>query len=106
MNNIYTVRRLGRISDDFLTPDAWNSANILTKFIYPWETATPPPMKFRALHDNTSLHCLFEINDQDIQVYSDRNEKVEVIYGDRVEMFFRQDEMLTPYYCLEIDPLG
>ena len=31
---------------------------------------------------------------------------MEAAYSDRVEIFFRQDNLLSPYYCLEMDPIG
>ena len=31
---------------------------------------------------------------------------MEVVDSDRVEIFFRRDEQLDPYYCLELDPLS
>ncbi len=31
---------------------------------------------------------------------------MEVVDSDRVEIFFRSDDRLDPYYCLEMDPLG
>jgi len=39
-------------------------------------------------------------------MYVDKNEKREVVHGDRVEMFLAADDQLNTYYCLEIDPLG
>jgi hypothetical protein len=31
---------------------------------------------------------------------------MEVVDSDRVEIFFKSDDRLDPYYCLEMDPLG
>ena len=39
-------------------------------------------------------------------VYVETNHKLEVIHSERVEIFFRSDEKLNPYYCLEMDPNG
>lgn len=44
---------------------------------------------------DTKLH----IDEKDDSVDSIRN-------SDRVELFFRTDESLNPYYCLEIDPIS
>jgi hypothetical protein len=35
-----------------------------------------------------------------------KNDKLEVVNSERVEIFFRKDEALTPYYGLELDANG
>ncbi|HTE34512.1 MAG TPA: carbohydrate-binding family 9-like protein [Chryseolinea sp.] len=104
----YTVHRIhssitltGK-GDDAL----WKSAPLLSDFSYPWENGIPPSTRFKALHDDDWLYCLFEVEDSRIHVLTDKNEKWEVASSDRVEIFFRTDQRLTPYYCLEIDPTG
>jgi hypothetical protein len=39
-------------------------------------------------------------------VYVAKNAKPEILQSDRVEIFFRKDERMNPYYCLEVDPLA
>lgn len=99
------------ISDETLVgPDIhsalWNNAFSLSDFAFPWDDGPTPAMTFRALYDQDWLYCLFNVQDSDVRVYVNKNEKAEVIYSDRVEMFFRQNGQLNPYYCLEIDPLA
>lgn len=76
----------------------------LSDFGYPWENETAPAMTFHACYDEHWLYCLFQVTDKNAQVYVNKNHKSEVLHSDRVEIFFRQDEKMNPYYCLEIDP--
>jgi hypothetical protein len=84
----------------------WKKANQLTDFTYPWETEKPSPTLFKALHNNEWLYCLYEVDDADIKLYVDTNEKHEAVRSDRAEIFFKKDDRMSPYYCLEIDPLA
>ena len=84
----------------------WKRAHVLTDFNYPWNTGQPRPIKFRALHNDAWLYCLFDVEDHDINIREKSNHKSEVASSTRAEIFFRANERLTPYYCLEIDPLG
>lgn len=84
----------------------WRKAVLLDDFVYPWEDERPHPTRFRALHHNDWLYCLFEVTDPDVNIFRERDDKWEVAASSRAEIFFRIDEKLTPYYCLEIDPLG
>jgi hypothetical protein len=84
----------------------WQKANKLTEFEYPWENKRSSTTSFKALHNKTWLYCLFEVQDPDVNVYVVKNDKLEAINSDRVEIFFRQDNRLTPYYCLELDANG
>jgi hypothetical protein len=84
----------------------WEKANKLTEFEYPWENKRSTTTSFKALHNKNWLYCLFEVQDPDIKVYVVKNDKLEAVNSDRVEIFFRKDERLTPYYCLELDANG
>lgn len=86
--------------------DRWTKANVLSDFVYPWEKETPRPTKFRALHDDEWLYCLFEVTDDKINIHQETGHKSDVVSSSRAEIFFKIDDRLAPYYCLEIDPLG
>ena len=88
--------------DDLL----WGKAVVLSDFSYPWEMEKPRPTKFRALHNDDWLYCLFEVTDPDVNIRQETNYKYEVASSSRAEIFFKIDDQLHPYYCLEIDPLG
>ena len=85
----------------------WKNANELTDFIYPWEKEKPPFTLFRALHSKDWLYLLYNVKDEMVNIYVKDNDKRDVAYSDRVEIFFKQDDLLEkPYYGLELDPAG
>jgi hypothetical protein len=84
----------------------WETVTALTDFSYPWEKEEAPSTVFKSTHDNKWLYCNFRITDKDIRVFVKTNIKEEVLHGDRVELFFKRDEKMDEYYCLEIDPCG
>ncbi|MEO5977773.1 MAG: carbohydrate-binding family 9-like protein [Chryseolinea sp.] len=85
---------------------AWDRAAGLTSFSYPWDSGEPPSTMFKALHSKDWIFFQYAVKDDNIQILVNVNDKIEVIGSDRVEIFFRTDDKLAPYYCLEIDPLG
>jgi hypothetical protein len=84
----------------------WNEASVLTGFSYPWSVQPPPVMSFRALWDEQCFYFRFDVETTRYHTYVHDNNKMEVVDSDRVEIFFRSDDRLDPYYCLEVDPLG
>lgn len=84
----------------------WATALVLNDFRYPWESEAAPRTSFRALHNDRWLYCLFDVEDHDVYIFRDRNVKTEVASSCRAEIFFRIDEKLSPYYCLEMDAAG
>jgi hypothetical protein len=79
---------------------------VLTDFCYPWSVQPPPVMSFRSLWDDERFYFRFDVKSTDVRTYSKDNHKMEVVDSDRVEIFFRSNERLDPYYCLEMDPHG
>jgi len=86
--------------------ELWKSANELTDFTYPWESGVAPATKFKALHNSKWLYCLFTVEDSNIHVFVESNEKREAVFSDRVEIFLRKDSSMNPYYGLELDANG
>lgn len=84
----------------------WNEAVALADFNFPWEDSSAPVLEFKAVHDTEWLYCFFNVIDKDVSVYSSTNQKNEVLYGDRVEIFLSPDRLLSTYYALEIDYLA
>jgi hypothetical protein len=84
----------------------WQTAIELSDFIYPWENEKPPLTSFKALHNKDWLYCVFRVEDDNINLFVNKNVKSEVASSDRVEIFFKIDDRLSPYYGLEMDPLG
>jgi hypothetical protein len=82
---------------------AWNKAEVLTQFLSPWDTAEPSKIEFRALWDGVNFFFCFTVFDSKIHIDT-KNDSVDSINNsDRVELFFRPDDSLNPYYCLEMD---
>ena len=92
----------------FKTKDSldWNQAKILSSFSYPWSDKAAPVMSFRALWDDARFYFRFDVETRYALTYINDNNKMEVVDSDRVEIFFRCDDRLDPYYCLEMDPLA
>lgn len=84
----------------------WKRAHILSDFHYPWEKDAPLPTRFKALHSDEWLYVLFEVEDPDVFIMKEKDHKSGVAGSSRVEIFFKRDDQMNPYYCLEIDPLG
>lgn len=84
----------------------WKKAIALTDFSFPWENEAAASLSFKALHTTDWFYGLFTVTDTNTSVFRDNDDKREVINSDRVELFMRINEKMTPYYCLELDPLG
>ncbi len=84
----------------------WNEANSLTDFSSPWDTQPVKKIEFKALHNAEKIFFQFKVHDHQVHIHSSENRKNSIDNSDRVELFFRSDSSLNPYYCLEIDPLG
>lgn len=82
---------------------AWEQANVLTDFMYPWDSVSAPPTSFSALWDGQWLYCLYRVTDDSVILSVKKNDKIEVGESDRVEIFLTTDSTLSPYYCLEMD---
>jgi len=84
----------------------WKKSTALSAFMYPWDNENPPATIFRALYDRKYIYFRFDVIDTDIYVEKKPNGKMAVLNSDRVEIFFRSDKDMNPYFCLEMDPLG
>jgi hypothetical protein len=84
----------------------WEQANSLIDFSSPWDNKPFNNMEFKALHDNQNIYFRFEVSDKSFHIHSSDDKNDSINNSDRVELFFRSDDNLNPYYCLEIDPTG
>jgi len=84
----------------------WKEAHELSSFFYPWEKDKAPFTSFKALHNDGWLYCVFTATDENIFTYVERKDKTDALKSDRVEIFFKQEDNTSPYYCLEMDPLA
>lgn len=81
----------------------WEKAEILRDFISPWDSAEPAKIELRALWDHDRLYFLYKVYDDTIYIDKTDDSVESIGKSDRVEIFFRKDASLSPYYCLEID---
>lgn len=93
-------------NDPVLTPSFWEKANCLTDFCSPWKTDSFSKIEFKALHDRENFYFNFRVFDTDVYIDQKDNSFASIGNSDRVELFFRTNESLNPYYCLEIDTSG
>ncbi|MDQ1164953.1 carbohydrate-binding family 9-like protein [Flavobacterium sp. SORGH_AS_0622] len=89
---------------EILDPLFWKKANCLTDFSSPWKTETFSKIEFRALWDQQNFYFHFRVFDTGVYIDTKDNSVDSICNSDRVELFFRQNDAIDPYYCLEIDP--
>ena len=84
----------------------WDDANSLTDFSSPWDKEPIKKIEFKAVHNSEKIFFQFKVDDNKVHIHPlvDINDSIN--NSDRVELFFRSDASLNPYYCLEIDPLA
>ena len=82
----------------------WDKALSNNNFDYHWKEHQPLKTEFKALYSNTHLYFYYRVLDNKIHIDNNENLVDGVNNSDRVEIFFRTDKNLNPYYCLEIDP--
>ena len=83
---------------------AWQKANIVTDFTSPWNSEKVRKIEFKALWDAEKLYFLFKVYDDKVHIDTTDSSIESIGNSDRVELFFRTNEDMNPYYCLEIDP--
>ncbi|MEY3499852.1 MAG: hypothetical protein RL308_1521 [Bacteroidota bacterium] len=82
----------------------WDKANILLDFCSPWDSDEIKKIEFKALWSKDTFFFRFKVNDSEIHIDTTDNYIDSINNSDRVELFFRTNDSLDPYYCLEIDP--
>lgn len=105
----YYVKRLTENKGgdgESLPPAAWQQADVLSDFSFPWTQAKAPETLFRALWDDENFYFRYEVVDEDVVLGQGANSKEKVLGSDRVEIFFTTGDELNPYYGLEMDPRG
>ena len=104
----YQVKKIDRpieISGQGSDP-LWKNANNLTDFSYPWRTETAPQTSLKALWTDTHFYFLYRATDPDIILKERGMGERDAVESDRVEIFFKADDKMNPYYALEMDALG
>lgn len=109
MEKSYLVKKISRQTENkgaFLSNTDWENAIKLVDFQLPWQDKQDRGTEFMALHDADNLYLRYVVLDGNILTYRRTDRKMEVVLGDRIEIFLAADTALDQYYCLEIDPNG
>ena len=83
---------------------AWDKAQPLTDFTFPWRADAAPATEFRALWDRDALYFRYVLEDQHLAIGTDPDRAV--LDSDRAEIFLAKDLQLSGYYTMEVDPKG
>ncbi len=104
----YTVKKINQTIEitGKGTDNTWQKANELTDFSYPWRKETAPQTSFKALYNETHLYFLYRATDPDIITKERGLGERDAVDSDRVEIFFKANDEMNPYYALEMDALG
>jgi hypothetical protein len=100
---VILIEKNSKLDSKILDSILWERANCLTDFSSPWKKDPVSKIEFRALHDLESLYFNFRVFDTDIYIDQKDNSVESIGNSDRVELFFRTNDFLNPYYCLEMD---
>ncbi|WP_064609481.1 CBM9 family sugar-binding protein [Photobacterium sp. J15] len=103
-NSQYMIRFAQQVPviDGNGTDAAWNNAQPLTDFTFPWRADAAPDTEFRALWDRDALYFRYVLEDQNLAVGTDPERAV--LDSDRAEIFLAKNPQLSSYYTMEIDP--
>ncbi|WP_341221176.1 carbohydrate-binding family 9-like protein [Polaribacter atrinae] len=93
------------ISGDGNNP-IWKEADSLTNFISPWDDKPVKKIEFKAVHNSENIFFQFIVEDHQTHIHPSIDKDESINNSDRVELFFRSDASLDPYYCLEMDTTG
>ncbi|MGI9543380.1 MAG: sugar-binding protein, partial [Cyclobacteriaceae bacterium] len=74
------------------TDPAWNNAEVLTDFTYPWRDEVAPSTTFKGLWDDTYFYFLYRAVDPDIVTKERGLGERDAVDSDRVEIFFKADD--------------
>ncbi|WP_166385965.1 carbohydrate-binding family 9-like protein [Polaribacter sp. 11A2H] len=84
----------------------WNKADSLIDFTSPWNGNVIKKTTFKAVYNSEKIFFQFIVNDSLRHLHLSENKNDSINVSDRVELFFRSDASIDPYYCLEIDTAG
>ncbi len=94
-----TEKEFNQISDAYF----FEKANCMSDFCSPWDNNPFSKIEFRALWNTDHLFFNFTVFDTDIYIDLKDDSVDSIGNSDRVELFFRVNDTLNPYYCLEMD---
>ncbi len=92
--------------DGRIDESAWEKANLLSDFTFPWTDATAPSTHFRAIVDDAKFYFSYRVWDDDIVLVEPYEKQSDSQGEDRVEIVLSGDRELRRYFSAEIDPFG
>lgn len=101
----YKVKKVAISSNDEKN-SFWKQANSLIDFSSPWDDSKIDKIEFKSLYNSENLFFQFKVDDHQTHIHASDDKNDSINNSDRVELFFRSDNSLNPYYCLEIDTKG
>lgn len=96
----YKVQKIAPVLD--IHQVAWDKAFSLCDFTFPWNHKRKEDVVFKALWDGVSFYFRFDVNNCKLNS-SQEVKNLDVVQSERVEIFFRKNREMSPYYCLEMD---
>ena len=92
--------------NESLNVSFFDKANCLTDFCSAWNEDPILKIEFRALWNLENFFFNFRVFDTDVYLDQKDDSFDSIGNSDRVELFFRTNEFLNPYFCLEMDASG
>jgi len=92
--------------NESLNGSFFEKANCLTDFCSAWNEDSILKIEFRALWNLENFFFNFRVFDTDVYLDQKDDSFDSIGNSDRVELFFRTNESLNPYFCLEMDASG
>ena len=107
-SRIYAVKKIATppVIDGVSGPDEWREAHPMEDIVLHWEKQKGQATLFKSSYDRKFFYFLFEATDSQTVTWPAIEQELDVIWEDRVELFFGCDPHFHKYYCLEIDALG
>lgn len=79
---------------------AWQQAQTLTQFTFPWDTKMAPATEFKAVWNSEAIYFRYRVADKHVTIGEGERGALD---SDRVEIFLAKDKKLSQYYTMEID---
>lgn len=91
--------------DGNIEEPVWDNATTVVNLFAPWDKSAVDSTIFRCFFSTEYFNFCYEVFDESV-VLLDYIDEMSIAKGDRVELFLSSSLELSPYYCLEINPMG
>ncbi|MBO4642733.1 MAG: hypothetical protein J5661_07760 [Bacteroidaceae bacterium] len=89
-----------------ITAPVWDKVPVQKSFCAPWTDNMQDETEFQCYLSPHYFYFKFQVPDQTITMQEPFQNKLDVCYEDRAEIFLSATPGMETYYCMEIDPLG